>query len=65
MVAGSNPVSPTKKTGSDERFCVQLQLRFRGLKLVLGPIWDQLAVRGGLEQASDGIYAHVVRATAR
>jgi hypothetical protein len=33
--------------------------------LVLGPIWDQLAVRGGLEQASDGIYAHVVRATAR
>jgi hypothetical protein len=25
--------------------------------LVLGPFWDQLAVRGGLEQASDGIYA--------
>ena len=33
--------------------------------MVLGPIWDQSAVRGDLEQVSDGIHAHVLRATVR
>jgi hypothetical protein len=36
-----------------------------GLKLVLGPNLGPVGRPRRLEQASDGIYAHVVRATAR